>query len=241
MDFGGRIMDLFDVMIVGIIAGSATAIGGLLSAFIPVKRDLWLKLTFGFAGGVMAGLALFQLMPEGYFFAESVLPVSFGFCIGLIFMAILSFLTGSATKLNEDRDFKKIGLFIALALALHNFPEGIAIGVGFVGKNSLGFMIASAMLLHNIPEGLGIGVPLRKSGMHIGKIIALTLGAGLFTPIGAMIGWSIGTISLSTLGWSMGLAAGAMLYVSFTKLLSFRGYWNHLGAFCGILLTFIIA
>jgi len=234
-------MELFDVIIIGFIAGSATAIGGLLSGMIPVKKDLWLQLTFGFAGGVMAGLALFQLMPEGYFFAESVVPVGFGFSIGLVFMTLLSFLTGNATLCNNDSDYKKIGLFIALALALHNFPEGIAIGVGFAGKNALGFMIASAMLLHNIPEGLGIGVPLRKSGMNFWKIIILTFAAGLFTPLGAIIGWSIGTISYSTLGWAMGLAAGAMLFVSFTKLLSFNGYWNNLGAFCGILLTFIIA
>lgn len=234
-------MELFDVIIIGIIAGAATAVGGLLSAFIPVKNDIWLKLTFGFAGGVMSGLALFQLMPEGYFFAESVIPVGLGFSIGLIFMSILSFATGDSAINDDNNDFRRIGLFIALALALHNFPEGIAIGVGFAGKNSLGFMIATAMLLHNIPEGLGIGVPLRKGGVHLGKILLLTLIAGFSTPIGAIIGWSIGTISLSALGWAMGTAAGAMLYVSFTKLLSFQGYWNNLGAFCGILLTFIIA
>lgn len=235
-------MDLFDVIIVGTIAGGATAIGGLLALLVPIKNDRWLALTFGFSGGVMAGLSLFQLMPEGYVFSGSVFPTGFGFVVGLLFMAILSFFTGTmGNHHHSDSDFRKVGLFICLALALHNFPEGIAVGVGFAGMNSLGFMIAFAMLLHNIPEGLGIGVPLRKSGMSMRRILLLTAAAGLVTPLGAALGWIFGHISMAALGWAMGLAAGAMIYVSFTQLLSFRGYWNNLGAFCGLLLTFIIA
>lgn len=235
-------MDILDVIIVGTIAGGATAIGGLLAFLIPVKKERWLELTFGFSGGVMSGLSLFQLMPEGYTFSGSVFPTGFGFVIGLLFMAILSFFTGTMeSNASSASDFRKIGLFICLALALHNFPEGIAVGVGFAGMNSLGFMIAFAMLLHNIPEGLGIGVPLRKSGMPMGLILLLTAAAGLVTPIGAALGWVFGHISMSALSWAMGLAAGAMIYVSFIQLLSFRGYWNNLGAFCGLLLTFIIA
>lgn len=236
-------MGIFEVIIVGIIAGSATAIGGLLSVIIPVKKDYWLALTFGFAGGVMVGLSLFQLMPEGYFFANSIFPTGFGFAVGIISMALLSYLTGTIDSKDsfEQNNFRKTGLFICLALALHNFPEGIAVGVGFAGAGSLGFMIAFAMLLHNIPEGLGIGVPLRKSGMKLGYILLLTAAAGLVTPLGAAIGWCFGNISMAALGWAMGLAAGAMVFVSFTKLLSFRGFFNNLGAFCGLLLTFIIA
>lgn len=235
-------MDLWDVIIVGVIAGLATAVGGLLALLIPVKKERWLKLTFGFSGGVMTGLSLFQLMPEGYVFSNSLFPTAFGFVAGLLFMALLSFLTDTLESgTTSDTDYRKLGLFICLALALHNFPEGIAVGVGFAGTDSLGFLIACAMLLHNIPEGLGIGVPLRKSGAGIVMILLLTAAAGLVTPIGAALGWFFGHISMSALGWAMGLAAGAMIYVSFTKLLSFRGYWNLLGAFCGLLLTFLIA
>lgn len=231
-------MSLSEVLFIGTIAGGATAIGGLLTMFFPVKNKKCLMLLLGFAGGVMTGLSLFQLMPEGYFFAEGVFPVAFGFAIGLSAMAFLSVFFVSQDKYE---DYFKTGIFICIALALHNFPEGIAVGVGFAGKTSLGFMIAAAMLLHNIPEGIGIGAPLRKSGMNMGKILLFTAAAGMVTPLGSAVGWWFGNISMSSLGWAMGLAAGAMIYVSFTKLLSFRGYWNNLGAFCGILLTFIIA
>lgn len=235
-------MGLSEVILVGTVAGLATAIGGLISSFLPVNNERCLRLVFGFAGGVMTGLSLFQLMPEGYFFANRLFPVGFGFTFGVLLMALLTFMTGSAGEGEYDVDnYRKTGLFICVALALHNFPEGIAVGVGFAGGSSLGFMIAFAMMLHNIPEGIGIGAPLRKSGMGVGKILLLTAAAGFVTPLGAWVGWLFGNVSMSVLGWAMGLAAGAMVFVSFTKLLSFRGYWNSFGAFCGILLTFIIA
>lgn len=232
-------MGILEVITVGIIAGSATTIGGLLSFIVPIEKRAWFSLILGFAGGIMIGLSLFQLMPEGYFFAESLFPVGFGFSSGIVFMSLLSYFLGE--KDSGDENYKKTGLFICLALALHNFPEGIAIGVGFAGTSSLGFLIAFSMLLHNIPEGLSIAVPLRKGNMKKRYALLLTTFAGMVTPFGAALGWTFGNISLGSLGWSMGLAAGAMVFVAFTKLMTFREYWNNLGAFCGILLTFIIA
>ena len=235
-------MLLSEVLVIGTVAGSATAVGGLLASLLPVNNEKCLRLVFGFAGGVMTGLSLFQLMPEGYFFTNRLFPVGFGFTFGILFMSLLTFVTGSAGEGEGSSDgYRKTGLFICIALALHNFPEGVAVGVGFAGGSSLGFMIAFAMLLHNIPEGIGIGAPLRKSGMTVVKILLLTAAAGFVTPVGAWVGWMLGNVSMSVLGWAMGFAAGAMIFVSFTKLLSFRGYWNCFGAFCGILLTFIIA
>ena len=63
-------MELLDVLFVGIITGAATAVGGASSFLIPIRKKECLNLTMGFAGGVMVGLSLFQLMPEGYFFAQ---------------------------------------------------------------------------------------------------------------------------------------------------------------------------
>ena len=158
-------------------------------------------------------------------------------------MFLLSNLFSADHNINMDNteNLKRTGLLICLSIALHNLPEGIAMGVGFAGHNSLGYLIAFAILLHNIPEGIGIGVPLRKSGASFFKIVILTLMTGLITPLGAMIGWEVGAISPWFLGFGMGIAAGAMVFIAFTKLLFLKGYWNHLGAFCGILLTFLIA
>jgi ZIP family zinc transporter len=235
-------MGFAEVIVIGTAAGLATVIGGLIASFLPVENEKCLYFLLGFAGGVMVGLSLFQLMPEGYFFSNSVFAVGFGFSVGLLLMALLAVLTD--TLHHQDlsaHDFKKTGLFICLALALHNFPEGIAVGVGFVTGSDLGFMIAFAMLLHNIPEGIGIGAPLKKGGMPIGPILLLTAAAGFVTPLGSAFGFWLGNISMQLLSWAMGLAAGAMVYVSFTKLFAYGEHWNEFGIFCGILLTFIIA
>ncbi len=236
-------MGLSEVLVIGTVAGLATTVGGLIATLLPVKNEKCLVFLLGFAGGVMVGLSLFQLMPEGYFFSNSLFSVGFGFTIGILLMAFLAQLTttkGSGADYPFE-NFRATGLFICLAIALHNFPEGIAVGVGFVSGNDLGFMIAFAMLLHNIPEGIGIGAPLKKSGLQTWTILMLTTAAGFVTPLGASLGWWLGNISMPALSWAMGLAAGAMVYVSFTKLFVFGARWNEFGIFCGILLTFIIA
>ncbi len=236
-------MGLAQVILIGALAGLATAAGGLIAGLLPIANEKSFSAVFGFAGGVMLGLSLFQLMPEGYFFARGVTAVCIGFIIGIGIIALLStLLNGRGINENEiNHDYKKTGLIIALALALHNFPEGIAIGVGFAGGNNLGFLIAMAMFLHNVPEGIGIGAPLKKGGSNFAYILLLTTITGLVTPCGTALGWLIGRISMSVLAASMGMAAGAMVFVSLTKLLKYRDSWNNLGAFCGILLTFIIA
>lgn len=236
-------MGLSEVLIIGMVAGLATTIGGLFATFLPVENEKCLVFLLGFAGGVMVGLSLFQLMPEGYFFSNSLFAVGFGFAVGILLMMFLAQLTGANCKKADCAhiNFRKTGLFICLALALHNFPEGIAVGVGFAGGNDLGFMIALAMMLHNIPEGIGIGAPLKKSGMCTVIILLLTTAAGFVTPLGAALGWWLGNLSMQVLSWAMGLAAGAMVYVSFTKLFVYGSRWNELGIFCGILLTFVIA
>ena len=93
--------------------------------------------------------------------------------------------------INNDSDYKKIGLFIALALALHNFPEGIAIGVGIAGKNALGFMIASAMLLHNIPEGISIAMlnisRINNDKLEVGNVITIEPGIYIESEFGVRI------------------------------------------------------
>ncbi|MGI5873215.1 MAG: ZIP family metal transporter [Bacillota bacterium] len=236
-------MELSEVLLIGAAAGLATSLGGIIANYLPVNNEKCLETLLGFAGGIMIGLSLFQLMPEGYFFARGVVPAAAGFLTGIAVMALLSrfFHFGDNETKTLPQDYQKTGLFIGLAIALHNLPEGIAIGVGFAGGSGLGFMIAVAMMLHNVPEGIGVGAPLKKGGSSFGSILAVTTLTGLMTPLGAALGWWFGHFSMMALGAAMGMAAGAMVYVALTKLLSAESYWNDLGAFCGILLTFIIA
>lgn len=118
------------------------------------------------------------------------------------------------------------GLVMAFAIALHNLPEGMVIGASYARDSESasltmtgGLAIAIVIGLHNIPEGMSVSVPLVSGGMGRVKAAILTALTGLPTVLGAMLGYSIGTLSPTGLAVSLSLASGAMLYVVFGELL----------------------
>lgn len=118
------------------------------------------------------------------------------------------------------------GLVMAIAIALHNLPEGMVIGAAYAKSDIVanffltdGFLIAVIIGLHNIPEGMSVSVPLVSGGMGKIKAAVITALTGLPTVFGAMLGYSLGTLSPISLAISLSLASGAMLYVVFGELL----------------------
>lgn len=118
------------------------------------------------------------------------------------------------------------GLVMAIAIALHNLPEGMVIGATYAKSDIVanffltdGFLIAVIIGLHNIPEGMSVSVPLVSGGMGQIKAAVITALTGLPTVFGAMLGYSLGTLSPISLAISLSLASGAMLYVVFGELL----------------------
>lgn len=143
------------------------------------------------------------------------------------------------------------GLVLAAAVALHNMPVGMAIGATFAGAAEAavlsGVLAALIIGLHNLPEGMSIAAPLLAGGASAGGSIAVAALSGLPTILGALLGYSIGTMDPALLGASLGFAAGAMLYVIFGELLpESEQLWRHrlsglatmLGMLLGILLIF---
>lgn len=118
------------------------------------------------------------------------------------------------------------GIVMACAIALHNMPEGMVIGASHVGNSTEGSSIFSGSMilaivigLHNIPEGMSVAVPLISGGMNKVKAVILTAVTGAPTIIGAIIGYSIGSLGPVSLAISLSFASGAMLYVVFGELL----------------------
>lgn len=119
------------------------------------------------------------------------------------------------------------GLVMMAAIALHNIPEGMVIGVSYAITPDItanlfsgsGFIMAIVIGLHNIPEGMAVSVPLISGGMNKAKAVFLTALSGLPTVIGALIGFALGEINDIMLTISLGFASGAMLYVVFGELL----------------------
>lgn len=141
------------------------------------------------------------------------------------------------------------GIVMASAIALHNLPEGMTIGAGFVAQPDqlfgAGMILAILIGIHNIPEGMAVSVPLICGGMKRGLAVLITAASGLPTVLGAWLGFWLGDIGPLGLTLSLGFASGAMLYVVFGEILpqSILMYRSKLPAFFvifGIMLGLII-
>lgn len=127
-----------------------------------------------------------------------------------------------AARDSESRLFGA-GIIMALAIALHNIPEGMVIGASIARdgtiQSSSGLVLAIVIGLHNIPEGMAVSVPLITGGMKKWLAVVMTALSGLPTVIGAMLGYALGTLGAFWLSLSLSFASGAMLYVVFGELL----------------------
>ncbi len=118
------------------------------------------------------------------------------------------------------------GVVMACAIALHNLPEGMVIGAAYAADadkaaaiSGGGLVLAIVIGLHNIPEGMAVSVPLISGGMKRGRAVLLTAASGAPTILGALIGYSLGTLGPVALAASLSFASGAMLYVVFGELI----------------------
>jgi len=145
----------------------------------------------------------------------------------------------------RNPDMLKVGYFIFLGIALHNLPEGLAIGAGFGASQGLGLAIALALALHNVPEGMATAAPLLMGGMSKVRVIALTTLAGLMTPLGTAAGVVLVNISSAFVCIALALAAGAMVYIVSDELIpESHRYHSHLanaGLLAGFLLGMVIS
>lgn len=116
-------------------------------------------------------------------------------------------------KVNESNSLIKTGIIVAIGLAIHNIPEGLAIGSGFDVSRSLGISLAIVICLHDIPEGLAMSIPMKKGGISKFKILMYVILSGITTAIGTLVGSIIGGISKNVITFCLSFASGAMLYI----------------------------
>lgn len=180
----------------------------------------------GFAAGVMLSASFFSLILPGIEEAEALhgsvliaaLIAGAGVALGALVVAGLNetlphehFIEG-----REGRDaaaLAKIWLFV-LAITIHNFPEGMAVGVGFGGGNiANGMSLATGIGLQNAPEGLAVAVALLGQGYSRGRSFGVALATGLVEPVGGLIGALAVSVSEVILPWGLTFAAGAMIYI----------------------------
>lgn len=232
------------ISLYGLIFGMiGTTIGGIIGAIVNIKSNKLLSFVLEFAAGLMTAVICFDLIPEGLEITN--ISVSFlGIFIGIIAMIFCDKVVNICCKNNSEigtNYMLKTGIIIAIGLAVHNFPEGLAIGAGFEASTVLGFKLAIAIALHDVPEGISISLPLKSSGTSKLKAIVITTLSGLTTGLGAFFGAIIGNISQTLIGISLCFAAGAMLYIVSCELIPeskrlYKGRFASLGNILGIVI-----
>ncbi|ERP31220.1 ZIP family metal transporter [Chitinivibrio alkaliphilus] len=239
------------------LAGISTSIGVIFLLIFGMPGKKTLATLLGFAGGIMLAISVFELMPEALEIGDMPSTVV-GFLLGVLLMYLLdavvphSHLSTPDSPVEENAaGFKssaspilRTGYLILFGIALHNLPEGLAIGAGLESSPELGLMIAVAIALHNIPEGIAMAGPLKAGGMKNMKIFLFTLAAGLMTPLGAILGHIFFNISEVFVGGSLAFAAGAMIYITNDELIpEANAMHSHLangGIIAGLLLGFAV-
>lgn len=242
---------LIKVTLIGLISGIAgTSIGGLMAFFVKKVDRRFVSSTLEFSAGLMTSVVCFKLIPEAFNYGGVKLTLS-GVFLGVFVILIVEDFIGKAEFVKEkgkNSGLLKAGIVMAVGIALHNFPEGFAVGSGFEASLKLGVMITAVIVIHDIPEGVAMAVPMKAGGFSSKKAFLLTVLSGVPMGFGALLGAILGGISDSFIGVCLGFAAGAMLYVVYGELVveSKKLYLgrlpsisNVLGIICGIIVTTI--
>ncbi|HLF98344.1 MAG TPA: ZIP family metal transporter [Methylococcaceae bacterium] len=211
-------------LLASLLAGLATGMGALPTLFFRRISEDVLNVMLGGAAGVMLAATAFSLIVPGVEHGNQLWPgkgvyaVALGLALGVVFLHY------AERWLPHEHDFfhvprgerkssRKIWLFV-LAITLHNFPEGLSVGVSFGGEDwRNGIVLAIAIGLQNIPEGLAVALPLAGLGYSRGKAVGIATLTGLVEPVGGLLGISAVTLFSPLLPLGMGFAAGAMLFV----------------------------
>lgn len=234
-------------------AGLSTGIGSAIAFFAKKTNTKFLSVSLGFSAGVMIYVSMVELFAEakdiltlGLGEKKGYLFTIIGFFAGMLIIALIDKLVPSMENPHhihrvEEMDEKnspakllRMGLFTALAVAIHNFPEGLATFVSSLQEPSIAIPIAIAIAIHNIPEGIAISVPVYYATQDKKKAFLYSFLSGLSEPLGALVGYLVlmpfitGPAFDIALGIIFAGIAGIMVFISLDELLpSAEEYGEH--------------
>ena len=243
-------------------AGLSTGIGSLMSFFSKEFSPKFLAASLGFSAGVMIYVSLVEIFPEARIALEGALGPKRGylittvaFFVGIAIIALIDKLIPEAENPHEihtphesgsdvhNEKLMRMGFFSALAIAIHNFPEGLATFMAAVSDPALGVSIAIAIALHNIPEGVAVSVPIYYATESRKKAFLYGTLSGLAEPAGAIVGYFLlrKWFNDVTFGFVFAAIAGIMVYISLDELLpTAEEYGEHHIAIGGVMAGMVV-
>ena len=236
-------------------AGLATGIGSALALLARRTNTRFLSAALGFSAGVMIYVSFVEILAD----ARQSLSADLGsrpgawvaviaFFGGMGLTALIDRLVPAAENPHEahrveemhrrpDAHLMRMGLLSAAAIALHNFPEGIATFVAALDHPRLGASIATAVAIHNVPEGIAVAVPVFYATGSRARAFSWSFLSGLSEPVGALVAWLLlaSFVGGALRGILFAAVAGVMVFISFDELLpTAREYGEHHVAVYGL-------
>ncbi|HSL86047.1 MAG TPA: zinc transporter ZupT [Bacteroidales bacterium] len=252
-----------------VFAGLATGVGSLLAFYTKKTNKKFLSAALGFSAGVMIYVSMVEIFVKARESLEAAHGESLGYLYatlaffgGILIIGVIDKLVPKAKnphelkdpedmgkmpeelkKEHESNQLLRMGMFSALAIAIHNFPEGLATFIAALEDPTLGISIAVAIAIHNIPEGIAVSVPIYYATGSKRKAFKFSFLSGLSEPVGAIIGYFLlrNFLSESMFGIVFGLVAGIMVYISLDELLpTAEKYGEHHIAIYGLILGMMV-
>lgn len=219
--------NIFMPLIITSLAGLSTTIGSLLGLFFKRKNPKFMSFVLGFTAGVMVGISFLELFPSA-FAHLGLLRAAIAFLAGFTFIFLVDFFIpheylGDKEHLKKQKNSRllRTGFFIALGIAIHNFPEGIATFYSSMIDIKMGIPIAIAIAIHNIPEGLAISAPIYEASGSRRKAFLWSFVSGLSEPLGAILTMLVfySFLNITILNFIMAGISGIMIYISLDELI----------------------
>lgn len=242
-----------------LLAGLSTGIGSALALLTKTTNRKFLSVSLGFSAGVMIYVSFAEILVKANLALSTALGHKMGawaavggFFFGILLIALIDHLIPEVENPHEIHTVEemdgqseehkaklmRMGMFTALAIAIHNFPEGLATFTAALSDPKLGIPIAVAIAIHNIPEGIAVAVPVFYATGSRRKAFKFSFLSGLSEPLGALIGYVLlyRFLNDTMFGFIFASVAGIMVYISLDELLpSARAYGEHHSAIYGLI------
>lgn len=247
---------VWPALLMSSLAGLATSIGGFIGVFGKKNNEKFLSAALGFSAGVMLLISFGELLPDA---KNNLLPAlgttkgGLAAAIGLVGGAAAAMLIGlavpdsvapplsasargkSGNRASAADRLARVGLVTALAVTVHNLPEGIATFMAGYADIRLGLPVAISIALHNIPEGIAVAVPVYYGSGSRAKGIIYSVLSGLSEPLGALLAFLVLApfMNAVTLGIIFAAVSGIMIFISFDGLIPSSQVYGHTGCALG--------